>query len=262
MKGSLVTALRVGLYGFACSSSLTRPPDGRRWQRWLFFRAGSVRLRQSEDPRKPANKSPHRGELQLERGNNASSRDFAGRCRPSQTQTNARGAPTHVTPRLTSSWLAGALKRVTETGPSVRTLGIVSIRRPQDLQRPQVQRSRGQRPSKIRRAACRGSIHRTRMGGALYDILGVDATASDREIRRAYLDLVLIHHPDKCGGDHELTTRITAAYAVLADSDRRRAYDAQLGSDAPPGMHQGWRRSPPLSLVVVRSDGRHGRCRP
>ena len=64
-----------------------------------------------------------------------------------------------------------------------------------------------------------------------YQVLGVAATASAAEIKRAYRQLVVRYHPDKHGGDtqHEEKFKAVAlAYRVLGDAGRRAAYDFQL----------------------------------
>lgn len=58
----------------------------------------------------------------------------------------------------------------------------------------------------------------------LYKTLGVNRDASADDIKRAYRKLASQHHPDK-GGDKERFQDIQAAYAVLGDPDKRRAYD-------------------------------------
>ena len=57
-----------------------------------------------------------------------------------------------------------------------------------------------------------------------YSSIGVEMSATDAEIRKAYRTLALKHHPDK-GGDPEKFKEITHAYEVLSDSDQRREYD-------------------------------------
>jgi DnaJ-class molecular chaperone len=69
--------------------------------------------------------------------------------------------------------------------------------------------------------------------GGLYRRLEVGPAASHDEIVRAYRRLALGVHPDAHPEDPEATTRfreITEAYDVLADPERRQAYDrAVLG---------------------------------
>ncbi|MCZ2291273.1 MAG: DnaJ domain-containing protein [Burkholderiales bacterium] len=63
----------------------------------------------------------------------------------------------------------------------------------------------------------------------LYRILHVQPEAPLEVIRASYRTLMstLRSHPD-LGGDPEAAARINAAYAVLADPERRRAYDRAL----------------------------------
>jgi molecular chaperone DnaJ len=61
-----------------------------------------------------------------------------------------------------------------------------------------------------------------------YEVLGVARSASDGEIKSAYRKLALKYHPDRNPGDHtaeEKFKQAAEAYAVLADADKRSAYD-------------------------------------
>jgi preprotein translocase subunit Sec63 len=59
-----------------------------------------------------------------------------------------------------------------------------------------------------------------------YEILGVSADATVGEIKRAYKSLSLASHPDKtASSDASAFQRISAAYEVLKDADKRRWYD-------------------------------------
>lgn len=58
----------------------------------------------------------------------------------------------------------------------------------------------------------------------LYGELGVDADASDAEIRAAYLRAAKQHHPDK-GGDAAKFDRAARANMVLSDPAKRAEYD-------------------------------------
>lgn len=57
-----------------------------------------------------------------------------------------------------------------------------------------------------------------------YQTLGVDKTASQDDIKRAYRRLASQHHPDK-GGDTERFQEIQQAYSVLGDEQLRQEYD-------------------------------------
>jgi molecular chaperone DnaJ len=61
-----------------------------------------------------------------------------------------------------------------------------------------------------------------------YAVLGVEKTASDDEIKKAYRKLAMQHHPDKNSGSKEAEERfkeLTEAYDVLRDSNKRAIYD-------------------------------------
>ena len=70
-----------------------------------------------------------------------------------------------------------------------------------------------------------------------YKILGVDKTASNDEIKKAYRKLAMKYHPDQAKGDkasEEKFKEISEAYAVLSDKEKRKQYD-MFGSE---GFHQ------------------------
>jgi molecular chaperone DnaJ len=75
-----------------------------------------------------------------------------------------------------------------------------------------------------------------------YEILGVNKTATEPEIKSAYRRLALKFHPDRNPGDKSAEDRFkeaAEAYAVLADADKRHLYDrfghAGLGAAATGG---------------------------
>jgi len=100
-----------------------------------------------------------------------------------------------------------------------------------------------------------------------YKILGVDKSANDEDVKKAYRKRAMVHHPDKHSGatdeekkEHEQKFKeVGEAYAVLSDSKKRQRYDtgqdmeddgggyghdidpnsifqAFFGGGAPPGM--------------------------
>ncbi|KAM0344013.1 hypothetical protein ACHAPU_007916 [Fusarium lateritium] len=69
---------------------------------------------------------------------------------------------------------------------------------------------------------------------AYYDALGVQPTATELEIKKAYRKMAIVHHPDKNPNDptaHEKFQAIGEAYQVLSDKDLRAAYD-KFGKDS------------------------------
>ena len=61
-----------------------------------------------------------------------------------------------------------------------------------------------------------------------YEVLGVSRTATDVEIKSAYRKLAMKHHPDRNPGDQaaeEKFKEAAEAYAILADGEKRSAYD-------------------------------------
>ena len=70
-------------------------------------------------------------------------------------------------------------------------------------------------------------------GEDYYKTLGVDRKASDGEIKKAYRRLAMKYHPDHTKGDksaEDKFKRISEAYAVLSDKEKRRQYD-QFGAE-------------------------------
>ena len=69
---------------------------------------------------------------------------------------------------------------------------------------------------------------RARFDKDYYAALGLGATASEDDVRKAYRRLALQWHPDRNAGDAGAAERfkeISEAYAVLVDADKRREYD-------------------------------------
>ena len=74
-----------------------------------------------------------------------------------------------------------------------------------------------------------------------YEVLGVDKSASQDDIKKAYRKLAVKYHPDRNPGDkaaEEKFKEATEAYEVLSDDKKRPLYD-QYGFAGVDGMDQG-----------------------
>lgn len=59
----------------------------------------------------------------------------------------------------------------------------------------------------------------------LYQVLGVDNTASPEQIRKAYRALALKYHPDRPNGNAEKFRAVQEAYDILSDPSKKHDYD-------------------------------------
>jgi molecular chaperone DnaJ len=60
-----------------------------------------------------------------------------------------------------------------------------------------------------------------------YAVLGVKRDATTAELREAFQELALRHHPDRAGGETRLFQEIAAAYKVLSEPEARARYDRE-----------------------------------
>ena len=79
------------------------------------------------------------------------------------------------------------------------------------------------------------------MSQTFYDILGVPADASDTDLKKAYRQLSLKYHPDRCSDPDAAQTmqKVNEAYETLSDPEARKQYDFSLAHPQqahPPNM--------------------------
>jgi|EP01083_Nonionella_stella_P008164 curved DNA-binding protein CbpA len=77
-----------------------------------------------------------------------------------------------------------------------------------------------------------------------YEILGLNRSATEKDLKKAYKKLAVKWHPDKNPGDEGATTnfqKISEAYATLSDDKKRKLYDqyGKQGADASDQMPEG-----------------------
>ena len=83
-----------------------------------------------------------------------------------------------------------------------------------------------------------------------YSVLGINRSASQEEVKRAYRKAVFRYHPDRNPNDNKAAEKfkqVLDAYEVLSDSDRRANYDQvtrSADSQPEPQEEQGEEESP------------------
>ena len=87
----------------------------------------------------------------------------------------------------------------------------------------------------------KNSPTKSKKGRDFYQILGIERTANQGQIKHAYRKMAMKYHPDKNPGNEEAADKfkeVSTAYAVLSDPNKKRQYDlhgeegsvAELGS--------------------------------
>lgn len=75
-----------------------------------------------------------------------------------------------------------------------------------------------------------------------YATLGVSRNASDEDVRRAFRKLAKELHPDISKGNEERFKKVSAAYEILGDAEKRRAFDrGEIDGRGEP-RHPGYRQ--------------------
>merc|ERR1712032_1457529 len=95
-------------------------------------------------------------------------------------------------------------------------------------------------------------------------ILGVEKTANDDEIKKAYRKRAMVHHPDRHSSasdeekkDHETKFKeVGEAYAILSDEKKRRMYDS--GQDLEDGGCGGGFQDVDPNSIFQFAQGGHG----
>ncbi len=98
-------------------------------------------------------------------------------------------------------------------------------------------------------------------GASHYDTLGLTPSSTHEEVRQAYIDHALRHHPDRqdgrdLAGRAEAERRMqeaNAAWAVLGNREARAAYDADLGLGPDAEDASGWDPMAAASPAGVRT---------
>jgi DnaJ family protein B protein 12 len=122
----------------------------------------------------------------------------------------------------------------TSSGPSTKTHHDGDSKREHQGSGSSSTTASGQRPEDIKK------ILKTK---DFYELLGVNKTATEDEIKKAYRKLALKYHPDKnkAFGSDEAFKKIAQAYDCLSNQDKRRKYD-EYGNEDPDQHYQHYRQ--------------------
>ena len=102
-----------------------------------------------------------------------------------------------------------------------------------------------------------------------YSVLGVEKSASEDEIKKAYRKLAMKYHPDRNQGDaakpaEEKFKEAKEAYEILSDGQKRAAYDqyGHAGVDPQAGMGGGFGGKTTIFKKTANGPWQRGRSFP
>ncbi len=82
-----------------------------------------------------------------------------------------------------------------------------------------------------------------------YRVLSLDSTATTEEVKKRWLNLCRLYHPDLNPGkedeSHKIMLKINEAYRVLHDPEKRKQYDASSTGLGAPAPRNDWDFTPP-----------------
>lgn len=80
-------------------------------------------------------------------------------------------------------------------------------------------------------------VQRIRNSKSLYEVLNVDRSADEKQIKKQYRKLALKFHPDKNGapGSDEAFKQINKAFSILSSKEKKRQYDLYGEENSRPG---------------------------
>ena len=89
-----------------------------------------------------------------------------------------------------------------------------------------------------------------------YEVLGVNKSASEDEIKKAFRKAAVKYHPDKEGGDEAKFKEVNEAYEVLKDKQKRQRYDqfghAGVGGSGGGGAGGNPFEGSPTAVTIIR----------
>jgi len=92
-----------------------------------------------------------------------------------------------------------------------------------------------------------------------YAVLGVPRSASHDEIRAAYKELSLQHHPDRPGGNEEAFKKIQEAHEVLSNRNRKAVYDATGTFAGSAGLYEAAKADAAAAAAAAAAKERKGK---